>query len=178
MLHRILTAIAAVAAVLLLWALAALFWALVGVGCVLLAVIAVMAAGLRRRLAGRPAAAGTWRADVLREPAPQVTVISYHLAPGTDLSRLSLALPHGSAASTEEEREMRLFSSRTPEQKAERKAAVARLDAAEDALWENGRREKKAGIREETDEYHRLNDAVWDALEDPALPWWKRGRSR
>src|SRR6185312_8343285 len=64
-LHRILTAIAAVAAVLLLW------------------VIAVMAAGLRRRLAGRPAAAGTWRADVLREPAPQVPVISYHHAPAT-----------------------------------------------------------------------------------------------
>ncbi|HEY7279518.1 MAG TPA: hypothetical protein VH594_26360 [Trebonia sp.] len=61
MLHRILTAATAVAAVVLLWALAALFWALVGVGCILLAVIVVMVVGLRR-LADRPAAARSVRA--------------------------------------------------------------------------------------------------------------------
>jgi hypothetical protein len=71
---------------------------------------------------------------------------------------------------------MGLFSSKTPEQKAARREAVRALDAAEDALWDNGKRERKAGVREETPEYLRLNDAVGDALENPALPWWKKAR--
>ena len=47
-----------------------------------------------------------------------------------------------------------------------------RYRAADMALAENSTREMRAGIREETDEYLRLNSAVIDAEE--ACPWWAR----
>lgn len=49
--------------------------------------------------------------------------------------------------------------------------ARAQLRAARDALDENARREEAAGINWETDESHRLNQAVNDA--GRAVPWWR-----
>jgi len=54
------------------------------------------------------------------------------------------------------------------------KAAAADLDAAQSALNANSARERKAGIRDETPEYERLNSAVNEAASNPDLPWYKR----
>lgn len=56
--------------------------------------------------------------------------------------------------------------------KEETRKAVREYRAAREALYANSEREKAAGIRHETDEYHRLNDAVWKAEKN--LPWWRR----
>lgn len=52
-----------------------------------------------------------------------------------------------------------------------KKTANAKLAAAQKALDANAAREKKAGIRDETPEYQRLNQAVNDAI--PGTSWWK-----
>lgn len=51
-------------------------------------------------------------------------------------------------------------------------AALARYQIADAALQELSRREEAAGVREETEEFLRLNDAVNAALDD--LPWHLR----
>ena len=59
---------------------------------------------------------------------------------------------------------------------AEEKAAVAALRAADAALHERQRHEIAAGIREETQEYLRLNAAANAAAR--AVPWWRGGTKR
>lgn len=44
--------------------------------------------------------------------------------------------------------------------------------AAKQALHDNQRAEKKAGVTEETDTYVALNDAVLDAEKN--VPWYRR----
>lgn len=64
---------------------------------------------------------------------------------------------------------MRLPGRKTPEQRAARAAAVKAYSDARDELERVSRRD-----REETEAYHEANDAVWKALENPDLPWWRR----
>jgi hypothetical protein len=52
----------------------------------------------------------------------------------------------------------------------ESRAAIARYRAADRALQANGDAEEAAGVNWETDQFHRLNDALWDAAR--GLPWW------
>ena len=66
---------------------------------------------------------------------------------------------------------MGLFSSKTPEQRQAAAAATSRYRAARAAADDNAAQEKRAGVREETEEYHRLNGELVDAMDDPALPW-------
>jgi hypothetical protein len=47
---------------------------------------------------------------------------------------------------------------------------VSAFDEARRALEENGERERKAGIREETEPYHLLNSRVVET-EQPLSPW-------
>lgn len=61
---------------------------------------------------------------------------------------------------------------KTPEEKQ----AVADLRAADKALNDNGDRERKAGIRHETDEYLRLNKAANEAA--AKVPWRRGGTKR
>ena len=56
---------------------------------------------------------------------------------------------------------------------AEEKVAIAELRAADAALHANSDRERKAGIREETPEYLRLNEAASVAAEK--VSWWRGG---
>ena len=58
----------------------------------------------------------------------------------------------------------------------EERAAIADLKAADKALHENGARERRAGIREETPEYLRLNETANDAAE--RVSWWHGGTKR
>lgn len=60
----------------------------------------------------------------------------------------------------------------TKESRAARKAANQASKQADAALHANQRREKKAGIREETPEYLRLNDAANEAAAKAS--WWRR----
>lgn len=60
---------------------------------------------------------------------------------------------------------MGLFSS-------DKREANQRLRQAHRALDDNGKRERRAGIKDETDEYLRLNQAVIDAEKDAS--WWAR----
>lgn len=50
--------------------------------------------------------------------------------------------------------------------------AVREYRDARKALEDNGRAEKKAGIREETDTYRELNARVLDA--EKRIPWHRR----
>ena len=59
---------------------------------------------------------------------------------------------------------------------AEEKAAIADLRAADGALHGNSAREKRAGIREETPEYLRLNEAANEAA--AKVSWWHGGTKR
>lgn len=59
---------------------------------------------------------------------------------------------------------------------AEEKSDIAALKAADAALHANQRREEKAGIREETPEYLRLNAAANEAAEK--VSWWHGGNKR
>ncbi|MFI7096721.1 hypothetical protein [Streptomyces lydicus] len=61
---------------------------------------------------------------------------------------------------------------KTPEEKQ----AIADLRAADQALNDNSRREHKAGIREETPEYQRLNAAANEAA--AKVSWWHGGTKR
>ena len=56
--------------------------------------------------------------------------------------------------------------------KAERRARAETFREADEALQANGDAERAAGIREETEEYHRLNGRVNDLW--PTVPWWVR----
>ncbi len=58
----------------------------------------------------------------------------------------------------------------------EEKAAVADLRAADAALHANSEQERKAGIREETPEYLRLNAAANEAAS--RVSWWHGGTKR
>lgn len=58
----------------------------------------------------------------------------------------------------------------------EEKQAVADLKAADRALNDNSDRERKAGIREETPEYQRLNRAANDAA--AKVSRWRGGTKR
>lgn len=58
--------------------------------------------------------------------------------------------------------------------KEARKAAVREYKEAHRKLNENSDRERKAGIREETDTYLELNAKANEAARDPNLPWWYR----
>lgn len=69
---------------------------------------------------------------------------------------------------------MGLFSKSSPEQKAARDEAVAAYKDAHAALQANSDKERKAGIREETPEFLRLNSAAHQAAKNPALPWYLR----
>jgi hypothetical protein len=51
-------------------------------------------------------------------------------------------------------------------------AAKAEMKAARRALDENAARERKAGIRHETDEYLALNSRVVEAEKN--VSWWRR----
>lgn len=59
---------------------------------------------------------------------------------------------------------------------AEEKAAIQRMKDADRALNENSDREFKAGIREETPEYQRLNRAANEAA--AKVPFWHGGTKR
>ncbi|MFD7109136.1 hypothetical protein ACFWAF_02965 [Streptomyces microflavus] len=59
---------------------------------------------------------------------------------------------------------------------AEQKAAIKTMKAADRALNENSDREFKAGIREETPEYQRLNGAANEAA--AKVSWWHGGTRR
>lgn len=59
--------------------------------------------------------------------------------------------------------------------KAARAAATREYKDAHRALQKNSDREQKAGIRDETPEYLRLNARANDAARNPNLPWWRRG---
>ena len=70
---------------------------------------------------------------------------------------------------------MRLFSRPSPERdaaKAEQWVAVEQHRAYRKALNQNGERERKRGVDDETGTYHQLNSAVIDAERD--VPWWRR----
>lgn len=58
------------------------------------------------------------------------------------------------------------------ESRAARKAANEASRNADAALHANQRREMAAGIREETPEYLRLNDAANEAAKHAS--WWRR----
>lgn len=58
--------------------------------------------------------------------------------------------------------------------KAARDAAVREYKDAHRKLHESSERERKAGIRHETDEYLRLNARANEAARNPNLPWWRR----
>nr|WSX25569.1 hypothetical protein OG690_38445 [Streptomyces tubercidicus] len=60
--------------------------------------------------------------------------------------------------------------------KAERKQARADRKAADRALNENSDRERRAGIREETPEYQRLNRAANEAASKVSR--WRGGTKR
>uniref|UniRef100_UPI0030E15EF6 hypothetical protein n=1 Tax=Streptomyces tubercidicus TaxID=47759 RepID=UPI0030E15EF6 len=60
--------------------------------------------------------------------------------------------------------------------KAERKQARADMKAADRALNENSDRERRAGIREETPEYQRLNRAANEAASKVSR--WRGGTKR
>jgi len=64
---------------------------------------------------------------------------------------------------------MGLFSSKTPEQKAARDAAVKKYDKAMDELERVSKRDRK---QPDDDAWNAANDAVWAARED--VPWWRR----
>jgi hypothetical protein len=66
---------------------------------------------------------------------------------------------------------MGLFS-KSPEEKA----AIAELRAADAALHANQRKEEKAGIRDETPEYQRLNRAANEAA--AKVSRWHGGTKR
>lgn len=66
---------------------------------------------------------------------------------------------------------MGLFS-KSPEEKT----AVQNLRAADKALNANSDRERKAGIRDETPEYQRLNAAANEAAAH--VSWWHGGTKR
>jgi hypothetical protein len=59
---------------------------------------------------------------------------------------------------------------------AEEKAAIAELRKVDAALHENQRKEKKAGIRDETPEYVRLNAAANEAA--AKVSRWHGGTKR
>ncbi len=59
--------------------------------------------------------------------------------------------------------------------RAARREAVANLNEAQGALNANSDRERQAGIRDETPEYHVLNAAADEAHKNPDLPWHRRG---
>lgn len=56
--------------------------------------------------------------------------------------------------------------------KEEARKAAREYKDARAALRANCDRDRAAGIRHETDEYHRLNDAVIKAQKN--LSWWRR----
>jgi DNA-binding GntR family transcriptional regulator len=58
------------------------------------------------------------------------------------------------------------------ESRAARKAANEASKKADAALHENQRKEKKAGVRDETPEYLRLNAAANEAAAKAS--WWRR----
>ncbi|MEV8033924.1 hypothetical protein [Streptomyces sp. NPDC086182] len=58
------------------------------------------------------------------------------------------------------------------ESRVARKAANEASKQADAALHANQRKEKKAGIRDETPEYQRLNDAANKAA--ASASWWRR----
>lgn len=58
----------------------------------------------------------------------------------------------------------------------EEKAAIADMHDADRTLNENSDRERKAGIRDETPEYHRLNDAANEAA--AKVSFWHGGTKR
>ncbi|WP_060905355.1 hypothetical protein [Streptomyces scabiei] len=66
---------------------------------------------------------------------------------------------------------MGLFS-KSPEEKA----AIAEMKAADKALNDNSSREFKAGIRDETPEYQRLNTAANEAA--AKVGFWHGGTKR
>lgn len=66
---------------------------------------------------------------------------------------------------------MGLFS-KSPEEKA----AIAEMKEADRALNANSDREFKAGIRDETPEYQRLNGAANEAA--AKVPFWQGGTKR
>lgn len=66
---------------------------------------------------------------------------------------------------------MGLFS-KTPEEKQ----AIAEMKAADKALNDNSTREFKAGIRDETPEYQRLNRAATEAASK--VGFWHGGTRR
>lgn len=66
---------------------------------------------------------------------------------------------------------MGLFK-KTPAQKA----AIAEMKAADKALHDNSAKERKAGIREETPEYLRLNNAANEAA--AKVSFWHGGTKR
>jgi hypothetical protein len=66
---------------------------------------------------------------------------------------------------------MGLFS-KSPEEKA----AIAEMRAADKALNDNSDREFKAGIRDETPEYQRLNAAANEAA--AKVSFWRGGTKR
>ncbi|MFH9765150.1 hypothetical protein ACH4N4_30545 [Streptomyces microflavus] len=59
---------------------------------------------------------------------------------------------------------------------AEEKKAVAKMKAADAALNENSDREFRAGIRDETPEYQRLNGVANEAAAE--VSWWHGGTRR
>ncbi|MEU2924185.1 hypothetical protein ABZ636_03860 [Streptomyces sp. NPDC007251] len=59
---------------------------------------------------------------------------------------------------------------------AEEKADIAAMKAADKALNDNSRREFKAGIRDETPEYQRLNGAANEAA--AKVSRWHGGTKR
>jgi hypothetical protein len=59
---------------------------------------------------------------------------------------------------------------------AEEKAAIADMKAADKALNDNSDREFKAGIRDETPEYQRLNTAANEAA--AKVGFWRGGTKK
>lgn len=59
---------------------------------------------------------------------------------------------------------------------AEEKAAIADMKAADRALNDNSDRERRAGIRDETPEYQRLNAAANEAA--AKVSFWHGGTKR
>lgn len=59
---------------------------------------------------------------------------------------------------------------------AEEKAAIAEMKAADRRLNENSDRERRAGIRDETPEYQRLNVAANEAA--AKVGFWHGGTKR
>lgn len=58
----------------------------------------------------------------------------------------------------------------------EEKAAIANMRAADKALNDNSDREHKAGVRDETPEYQRLNKAANEAA--AKVGFWSGGTKR